>query len=247
MNLIPRRQYSSIIIGADSSSVYQLKKHIEMLQLPISITHTTNCPKEAEIICKQEMPDIIITEIILNEQNIFGLLNTIDLSNSQLIFTSQFSSYGVRVIDYYPLSFLIKPVEKNAFERVIKKAIFNLQQREILVPKTNHLQSINQIAISSIDKIEIIRLKDILYIEADGRYSHFHLMFKKITASKNLGSYEKQLNESIFYRTHSKYIINLSAIKSIHRESRAYCIMNNKAIIPISRRRLDKLLFLFIK
>jgi len=241
------KHYSAIIIGADTSSVYQLKRYIETLQIPINVSHITNSIRDAEKICKTEIPDILITEIILNDQKIFDFLNDFDFTHTQLIFTSQFSSYGVKVIEYDPIGFLTKPVDRNAFEKVIKKAVFNLQHLEILSQKINSESSSNQIAVSSVDKIDIIRLTDIIYIEADGRYSHFYLKSNKITASKNLGSYEKQLNESIFYRTHSKYIINLNAIKSIHRENKAYCIMNNKSIIPISRRRLDKLLFLFIK
>lgn len=50
------------------------------------------------------------------------------------------------------------------------------------------------LGISTLDKIEIVNIADILYIKADGKYSHFYLKdSSKKVVSKNLEEYQKFL------------------------------------------------------
>lgn len=239
--------YKVMIIEKDSEHINLLKHYFGKLKLDLNLVFIAKDLFQAQIGFKKHQPDILITAIQLDDQNIFDILDSLVLSNTELIFSSSFSSYGIKAIDYRPIGFLLKPYNFQSFSNTIKKAISRIQSKENSITEIETLITNSQIAISSLDKIDVIHFDDILFIEADGRYSHFHLKTGKITASKNLGSYEKQLQESRFHRIHSKYIVNISAIKSIHRDSGVYCVLENQKDLPISRRRFDSLMNLFIK
>jgi len=236
-----------MIIENDSEHINLIQNYFNQFKLNLNLVYIAKDLFQAQIGFKKYKPDILITEIQLDNQNIFDLLDLIVLSDTELIFSSNLSSYGIKAIEYRPIGFLLKPYDYQSFSEVVKKAILRIKAKKQMNGEIDSLINNSQIAISSLDKIDVVHFEDILFIEADGRYSHFHLKSGKITASKNLGSYEKQLLESRFHRIHSKYIVNISAIKSIHRDSGVYCVLENQKDLPISRRRFDSLMSLFIK
>jgi len=96
----------------------------------------------------------------------------------------------------------------------------------------------NIIAVSSADNIDLIVPDDLLYLEADGNYTTFHLFNKStIISSRNLGNYEKLLDSDLFFRIHNKFIVNINMVKSISTSSGSYCEIINGKKLPIAKRR----------
>ena len=110
--------------------------------------------------------------------------------------------------------------------------------------KVNSVNSINQnidyIAISSQEKIDLIQMQDIIYCQADGKYTIFHLINgRKITSSRNLGEYNTILDSNYFFRIHHSYVINLKHVIKISKRDGYYCELIGKIILPIAKRRQD--------
>jgi two-component system LytT family response regulator len=100
------------------------------------------------------------------------------------------------------------------------------------------LPSSKIIAIPSLDTIDLIGHQELLYLEADGNYTTFHISDSTtIISSRNLGSYEKQLDSLVFFRIHNKYIVNINKVKSINKSSGDYCEITNGKRLPIAKRR----------
>lgn len=96
------------------------------------------------------------------------------------------------------------------------------------------------IVISSLSKIEFIKVDDIIYIEADGRCTKFHLKNDiKKSSSKNLGAIAKDLNNHVFYKIHKKYIVNINQISHISKQSGFYCVLKNGVNLPIVGKQKD--------
>lgn len=98
------------------------------------------------------------------------------------------------------------------------------------------------ILISSVKKVEIVKVNEISYLEAEGRYTIIYLQnsTSKI-ATKNLGEFNKILDPDFFRRIHHKYIINLNCVINIHKGDGVYCEMSNSKNLPVSKRKLDNL------
>lgn len=105
---------------------------------------------------------------------------------------------------------------------------------------SEHSNFSSVIVISSLSKIEFIKINDILYIEADGRCTKFHLKNNvKKSSSKNLGAIAKDLNNQIFYKIHKKYIVNINQISHISKQSGFFCVLKNGVNLPIVGKQKD--------
>jgi two-component system LytT family response regulator len=98
------------------------------------------------------------------------------------------------------------------------------------------------VAIATIEEIYFIKMNEIIYCKSEGRYTNFYLQNGKISiSSKNLGDYESRvLDKSSFFRIHNSFIINMRFLVRIIKTDGNSCEMENGAIIPISKRRLEE-------
>ena len=100
-----------------------------------------------------------------------------------------------------------------------------------------------RIIINSLERIDVKKADQIMYINSCGKYSTFVLLDKrKITSSMNLGSYLHDLPEEMFVRIHNSYVININYIQYIEKVENWDLILTDGTKIPISRRKKEELL-----
>ncbi|WP_420574989.1 LytR/AlgR family response regulator transcription factor [Kordia sp.] len=89
-------------------------------------------------------------------------------------------------------------------------------------------------------EIVYLMLKDILYIEAHGNYSIFHMRNeKKFVSCHKLKYYEELLEEANFFRISRSYIVNKACIKYYHTDTRELILTNSFiAFVSFRRRKL---------
>jgi two-component system LytT family response regulator len=142
----------------------------------------------------------------------------------------------------------LKPINILNLQKAIDKLIIRIKEKE-KTPLIEESLAQNIIAISNVEKIEIIGIENIIYLEADGKYTVFHLSDgSSKVVSRNLGSYIDILPKNKFFRIHHKYIINISETESIYKTDGNYCLLKNAKTLPIAKRRLEEFRkFLYLK
>ncbi|MCD4665536.1 MAG: LytTR family transcriptional regulator [Bacteroidales bacterium] len=76
------------------------------------------------------------------------------------------------------------------------------------------MRSTFKISIRTNKGIKIIESKEILYCQADGRYTRIHLQTgESYLIAKVLKKFEEFLCPDTFYRIHQSYLINVKCIK----------------------------------
>jgi len=108
-----------------------------------------------------------------------------------------------------------------------------------------HLHSVKlgKLKIKGVTTIEIFEIEDIMYAEAEGRYTSFFLRNGRIIiCTKNLGYFNDILPKSLFSRIHSKYLVSINDIETITKGNSPSCILSSGSKLSISRRRLENLL-----
>ena len=196
-------------------------------------------------------PKLLFLDIKLNNGTSFDILDKIDNYNYKVIFVTAYDKFAIKAFKYRAIDYLLKPLEpeamliaiNNACEEINNEFFTNKIQLENLDNQIkNNSTKLDFIAIPSIDKIEFIKIKEIIYLQSDGKYTFFYLNEqKKIVSSKNLGIYENLLDPDQFFRIHNTYIVNLSKVVSINKASGNYCEMINGKALPIAKRRQDQL------
>lgn len=99
-----------------------------------------------------------------------------------------------------------------------------------------------RIIIHSIDKIDVIKHDDLMYISSSGKYSTFFTSDKrKVTSSLNIGNHLSNLSEDRFIRIHNSFIVNIDYIQSVLKGENWSVLLDDKTEIPVSRRKRDEL------
>lgn len=238
-------KYSTLILDDDIDNLQILKTHLQMHCPFIEVVAEAINVREGLRAYAATKPQILLLDINLGKEDVFSFIDSIGKTNSEIIFISSHTEYGVKAVNYNVTGFIVKPIDVYRLKSLINKAIFNLEQRFTEDKIDEGFPS--NIAIPSMQNIELVAKDSIAYLEADGKYTNFFLMdgTHKI-ASRNLGEYEKILNPKQFFRIHHRYLVNTNKIANIHKTDGGYCELNYGKILPIAKRR-QNLLHRFLK
>ena len=196
-------------------------------------------------------PDAVLLDIKLPDGLVFEGLNGLDVDfDFDVIFISAFNEYALRAFDAAAIDYVLKPILPADLQRAIsriKKRDLQTRTKERLEVFQNIYQPgpnpIEKISISSVDGIQLVKLKDIIRLEGDDNYTFFFLTGKeKITTSRNIGSYSTLLEELNFVRVHKGDLVNVNHIKSYIKGEGGSVIMDNGDEVIVARRRKPNLM-----
>ena len=229
-------KYKAIIIDDEAKARRLLQTLIE-----------ENCP-EIEIIAQAEdvpnavkaihqfKPDIVFSDIDMPIYNGFQLLDFVDKNDFAL------KAFEVSAVDY-----LVKPIQISLLVKAVEKAIRlrnaspTITQRLDTLKENLKANALKKIALPIADGLRFVDLDNILYLEAEGAYTHVVLKDNsKILISKKLKEFETLLSDNKnFFRTHRSFLINIDAIKQYIKSDGGSIIMSNHTEIPVARERKD--------
>lgn len=201
---------------------------------------------EALVLIKNTKPDLVLFDIQLHDGTSFDILNQLESIDFKFIFITAYNEFAIKAIKFGALDYLLKPIDEEEFYTTLQKIKTtdpNLSAQWITtqeaLQKKNSLDL--QICVSTLEYLQVITLADILYINGDGAYTHFHLQDnKKITSSKPLKFYEELLPDNFFIRTHQSYVVNKIGIDKFLKTG--YLVMKNNDTIPVATRRKEMMI-----
>ena len=202
-------------------------------------------------IISKKKPDLVFLDIELKSATAFQLLQKFDKVEFSIIFTTAFEQYALQAIKSSAIDYLLKPIDPQelilSVGKVKEKQNSNTNDYSALELLLHNLKSeqVNQqqIAISTNTGLHIVKFIDIIYLESDGPYTTFYLKNgAKIVSSKNLKTFEPILPESMFYRSHNSYIINVNEMLKYIKSDGGQILMSNQTILNVSKFRKDELL-----
>jgi len=204
--------YNVAIIDDVLTDVLILEKIISNFCINInSVVHVLSIDDGIrEINCNR--PDIIFLDVMFKDTIIFDYLDKFSLGDIPVVFLSSDKEFALNAFKNNAVDFILKPLNVESVILAMNKAIKAIKQNAIdthdySTKKRN--EAFEYLAISSLDKIDFIKRDDVMFCMAEGKYTTFFLFGgKKIVSSKNLGEYEKILDNSFFYRVHHGYIFN---------------------------------------
>src|SRR6187549_1478888 len=120
---------------------------------------------------QQYKPDLIILDIQMPKINGFEMLELIE-NRPAVIFTTAFDEYAMKAFEAHAIDYLLKPFNKERFDKAIQKW---LQQRgnaekvstqTILNEEVKQPEERNRVVVKEGGNIRIIPVHEIQYIEA---------------------------------------------------------------------------------
>jgi len=197
----------------------------------------------------QLQPDLIFLDIQMPKINGFEMLELIDQPPA-VIFTTAFDEYAIRAFEEHAIDYLLKPFSKVRFDKAIQKWMDLRQLNDVKANTQKFIEQLQpsaakkeRIVVKTGNKIKIIPVNDIHYLEADDDYVHIHTAEGSFLKSKTMIYFEKMLDTEQFIRVHRSYIINVQEITRIdafEKDSHIALLKSGKKV-PISKSGYPKL------
>jgi two-component system LytT family response regulator len=212
----------------------------------IVVSEAASVPEAVREIQKHT-PDLIFLDI---EMPGYSGLQLLEFFNPQqitfdIVFVTAFNEYAIRAFKISAFDYLLKPVDKIELERTLQRYSEKLQHQKtseritLLKESLFAGEPLTQIAVSSLQGIDFIKLSDIVVLEASGTYTILKLASgETITASKPLGEFEEVLQKNpSFFRAHRSFLINLKHMLRLSSKEGDIIMMEREIEVPLSRYR----------
>jgi two-component system, LytTR family, response regulator len=244
-----------ILIDDEPEACRNLKTMItEYVDDPVNIVAIGNSTAEAEKLIGMHHPDALFLDIEMPNENAFMFLERIAPVNFEVVFVTAYDEYAIRAFKLNAVDYILKPISipelQNAVtklrDRIKYKALANLSDFGDLSKQISTKQKVNRITLKDNSNVELVSFKDLLYVEAFGKYSKVYFLKNGKTAdiltSYAISDYEDMLPTDLFYRIHKSFLINTNHINQIHRDESSSLTMSHGTNVPVSRRRFSSLL-----
>lgn len=209
------------------------------------VAEANDIPSAIKMIHKHS-PDLVFLDISMpgySGLELFKFFNE-DEINFNVIFVTAHSEYAINAFELSAVDYILKPIQISALERAILKLSKNTNLDTIKALQDN-FESVSpkKIVLQTGDGLTFLKPEDIIFLKADGSYTHFILnQQSKITISKRIAEFERLETMGDFMRIHRSHIVNLNRISKLVKNDGGYVVMDNQDELSISSNKKTELL-----
>lgn len=187
---------------------------------------------EAQRAIQSLKPDLVFLDIRMPE------LSGIDLARAlleqfvpRIVFVTAYDEYAVRAFEVHALDYLLKPVDDERLTVTLTRVRRALSERpeenyaqklaEALalvgrsVPSSGQQQISDRIAVPIGDRLTILRLPDVDWVEANGNYVSLHIGKKAWLLRESIASIGARLAPFGFVRIHRSTLVNVQRVTEL--------------------------------
>ena len=191
-----------------------------------------------------EKPDLVFLHVQMPGLDGFEVVQQLEHIPS-IIFSTAFDQYALRAFEAGAIDYLLKPYDRDRFEKAIQRVLDRLQKPDDAFREAGSVAKVLQQrgALSNVlfvrvrGRIVPVQLADVEWIEAAGDYATLHAGSEAYLSSQNLGWFEKNLDAQRFVRVHRSAIVAVDAITHIRSDGEGGYVatMRAGATVRISR------------
>ncbi len=174
-------------------------------------------------------PDLVFLDVQMPEMDGFEVLQALPPEAlPTIVFTTAFDQHAVRAFESNALDYLVKPITAARFDTTLQRVLNHfeaqstdkttqqllqlLAEQRASEPATPHL---NRLTIKEDDRVVIVRVEDIDYIESAGNYVCVHVADTSHILRETLSHLGQQLDPRQFFRISRGAIVRLDRVKEL--------------------------------
>lgn len=168
-----------------------------------------------------------------------------------IVFVTAFDEYAIKAFDMHAVDYLLKPFDDARFEKMIKRVRERLSARTAVAERTELLRSLSErlasgstaritkIPLRQNNRVDIVAVEKIDWIEAADYCVTVHVGGKSYLLRESLSVLERQLDATMFVRTHRGALVNIRCIRELRSMGGGdyEIVLLDGTVVPLSRRR----------
>ena len=236
----------SCIIVEDELPAREELKYFLNEEKEIRLVAEFDNPLDTLNFLESNIVDAIFLDINMPDMNgiSLGKIITKIYPNIKIVFITAYKDYAVDAFEIKAFDYLLKPYSENRIRNLLKSLV-NIKTEVTSSIKNNNLK---KITVNIDEKLYVLSLDDIDYIEAAEKETLIFSNQKKYISKVKISKWEEMLLGNNFYRCHRSFIINLDKITEIEQwfnSSWIVKVKNYTTTIPVSRNNIKELRELF--
>jgi len=236
----------AIIVDDEPNAREKLQLMIERFCRDVEVCGVARDAEEGLAMIGKHQPDLVFLDIEMPVLTGFDMLKQIPEINFEIIFTTAHDEYAIRAIKFSALDYLLKPIDLEQLQLAIQKAATrktektSTQQYLSLKENLSKPSAMEQLAVPAQTGMLFLKVRDIVYCEADSNYTKIMMLNKqKVVSTRTLKEYEELLTETGFIRIHHSWLINKTHVKQYVKGEGGQVIMNDGTALDVSRRKKE--------
>lgn len=238
----------AIIIDDEKACISNLQYNLLTYCPDIDIVATGESISDVRHILLDTPFDVAFFDVKLFDDNIFELLCTLNTINFKIVFVTAYDKYAINAFKVDALDYLLKPLYKEdilaCYDKIKKWFVISGQVQELSASKQELSRKEPTIALRQGDKIYVVTLLNVLYLEAKGFYTKVCFLHngikREILISKLLTHAAREYSAEYFFRVHKSYIVNTRNLNAMIKHGSMTLEMKTGDIIPVAKRRVSE-------
>ena len=194
--------------------------------------------------------DLLFLDIQMPDVTGFEVIERAGIDRTPLvIFVTAFADYAVDAFEVHALDYLLKPIERERFDRAVARALAELSEvgepsrRERLDGLLRTVRpassgDVERLLVRSGSRLVFVRACDVDWLEASGNYVAVHVGAETHLMRQTMARLEARLDPARFVRIHRRALVNLDALRELRSDEMGECVavLRNGQRLPVSRR-----------
>ena len=188
-------------------------------------------------VIQEYKPEVVFLDIQMPKLTGFEMLELID-PKPLIIFSTAYDQFAIKAFEMNAVDYLLKPYSKDRFLQAIEKVKAKLDKnissdeegKKIVKSIDESTELINRVAVRTAQKIQVVPVDQIQYLEAADDYVMIHTAEGRFLKEKTMKYFESHLDHHQFVRIHRSYILNMAEMNKIERyekDSHVVVLKNN--------------------
>ena len=246
------QKIKAVIVEDEQAAREALKKYLQKYCPQVELLGEACNSKEAVDILHELQPQLVFLDVEMPFGNAFDVLEECKDLYFETIFVTAFSEYSLRALNQSAAYYLLKPVSieelivavNKVQQHIINNEIFN--RNKILVENFKEPSpERQQVILPTLEGFEVVKMEEIMRLQGNGNFTDIYLTNKR---KKMVCRFLKHFNEILpypFLRVHKSHIINTNYVKSYHKNSGGYVVLEDGTEIEISPSYKDDFIRMF--
>lgn len=246
------QKINAVIVEDEAAAVAALQNYLQKFCPQVLVIGTAQNSREAIELLHLLQPQLVFLDVEMPFGNAFDVLAGCQDLSFETIFVTAFSEYSLKALNQSAAYYLLKPVSIEELILAVNKVQQQLQSRQLIDRNRILLENTReskpekqQIILPTLDGFEVVKMEEIIRLKGNGNFTDVYLT----DGSKRMVCrFLKHFTDILtlpFVRIHKSHVINLGFVKSYHKGSGGYVMLQDGSEVEVSAAYKDQFLSAF--
>lgn len=222
-----------IVVVDDEPPARQRIEDLLARRSGVEVTGTFGSGREAVRALRRDPPDLVFLDVQMPELSGIEVVEAVGVeAMPPVVFVTAYDRYAVHAFELCAVDYLLKPYTDERFFEALDRALERLRlarvdrlgedllrllrDREPGAPAAGgEAPRLDRIPVRKRDRIVLVPVDDVDYVEADGPYEKVHAGGAVHLIREGMASLEARLDPRRFARIHRSVIVNLDRVAAV--------------------------------